>query len=60
VDVGRQRARAAAVRIPNEQQRQFLAPLTAAEREQLAALPKRPRGQSEAPAGSPRAEFPAG
>jgi DNA-binding MarR family transcriptional regulator len=43
------RAQAAAVRILDEQQRQFLAPLTAAEREQLAALLKRLLGQPETP-----------
>ncbi|HEX6523374.1 MAG TPA: MarR family transcriptional regulator [Streptosporangiaceae bacterium] len=43
------RAKAAAVRILDEQQRQFLAPLTAAERDQLAALLKRLLGQPEAP-----------
>ena len=43
------RAQAAAVRILDEQQRQFLAPLAAAEREQLAALLKRLLGQPETP-----------
>jgi DNA-binding MarR family transcriptional regulator len=43
------RAHVAAVRILDEQQRQFLAPLTAAEREQLAALLKRLLGQPETP-----------
>jgi DNA-binding MarR family transcriptional regulator len=42
-------AQAAAVRTLDEQQRQFLAPLTATEREQLAALLKRLLGQPEAP-----------
>jgi DNA-binding MarR family transcriptional regulator len=47
-DAGRH-AQAAAVQILDEQQRQFLAPLTAAEREQLGALLRRLLGHSEAP-----------
>jgi DNA-binding MarR family transcriptional regulator len=47
-DAGR-RAQAAAVRTLDEQQREFLAPLTATERAQLAALLKRLLGHQQGP-----------
>jgi DNA-binding MarR family transcriptional regulator len=46
-EAGRQ-TQAAAVRVLDQQQHQFLAPLTAAEREQLAALLKRLLGSPQA------------